>query len=122
MNLEDAEGRLTTHVLDTMHGWPAAGMAIELLRVENGVTEPVLSTRTNADGRCDAPLLAGDAFTAGAYELRFHVGAYFRRTGVHGEPAFLEVVPVRFSVGDPDAHYHVPLLVAPYAYSTYRGS
>lgn len=122
MSLEESDGRLTTHVLDTMHGRPAAGLAIDLLRIEDGVAEPVLSTRTNDDGRCDGPLLQGDAFAAGAYELRFHVGAYFRRTGVHGEPAFLEVVPVRFSVGDPGVHYHVPLLVAPYGYSTYRGS
>ncbi|HEY8594800.1 MAG TPA: hydroxyisourate hydrolase [Devosiaceae bacterium] len=122
MSSAQNDGRLTTHVLDTMNGRPAAGMGIDLYRCEGDVVEPILSARTNADGRCDGPLLQGERFEAGAYELRFHVGSYFRQSGVSGEPAFLEIVPVRFTITDPDAHYHVPLLVAPYAYSTYRGS
>jgi 5-hydroxyisourate hydrolase len=100
---------LTTHVLDIARGRPAAGVAIELARGDELLTTAV----TNADGRTDAPLL--DALEAGTYELRFAVGDYF------GE-GFLDVVPVRFVVRDPDAHHHVPLLVAPGGYSTYRGS
>jgi 5-hydroxyisourate hydrolase len=104
---------LTTHVLDISRGRPAAGVAIALAR-----DDEVLATAvTNADGRTDAPLL--DRLEAGVYELRFAVGDYF---GEAGEPPFLDVVPVRFGVSDPDAHHHVPLLVAPWAYSTYRGS
>jgi 5-hydroxyisourate hydrolase len=102
---------LTTHVLDVARGRPAAGVAIELLR--GG--EVVASAVTNADGRTDAPLL--ETLAAGEYELRFAVGDYFG-----GEARFLDVVPVRFGVSDPDAHHHVPLLVAPGGYSTYRGS
>jgi len=101
---------LTTHVLDVARGRPAAGVAIALLRDGAVVAEAV----TNADGRTDAPLLA--TLEAGEYELRFAVGDYF------GEAGFLDVVPVRFGVVDPDAHHHVPLLVAPGGYSTYRGS
>jgi 5-hydroxyisourate hydrolase len=104
---------LTTHVLDISRGRPAAGVAIALAR-----DDEVLATAvTNADGRTDAPLL--DRLEAGVYELRFAVGDYF---GEAGEPPFLDVVPVRFGVSDPDAHHHVPLLVAPWAYGTYRGS
>jgi 5-hydroxyisourate hydrolase len=102
---------LTTHVLDIARGRPAAGVAIELLR--DG--ETLASAVTNADGRTDAPLL--DRLEAGTYELRFAVGDYFG-----GEPGFLDVVPVRFRITDRDAHHHVPLLVAPGGYSTYRGS
>jgi 5-hydroxyisourate hydrolase len=104
---------LTTHVLDIARGRPAAGVAIELVRGGDVVARAV----TNADGRTDAPLL--DRLEAGFYELRFAVGAYF---GDSGEPPFLDVVPVRFGVSDPEAHHHVPLLVAPGGYSTYRGS
>jgi len=110
-------GRLTTHVLDTMRGRPAAGVAIELRR--DG--ESLVQSRTNADGRTDAPLLEGDALTAGTYELVFDVGAYFAGADVP-EPPFLGLVPVRFGIADPAAHYHVPLLASPWAYSTYRGS
>lgn len=112
-------GRLTTHVLDTAAGRPAAGVTVELSR--DGA---LLATAvTNADGRCDAPLLAGPDLVAGIYELRFHVGAYFRAAGVAlPDPAFLDVVPVRFGIAGAAAHYHVPLLVSPYGYSTYRGS
>jgi 5-hydroxyisourate hydrolase len=113
-------GRLTTHVLDTARGRPAAGVAIELWRLAGDQRTLVASMRTNADGRTGSPLLAGDALTAGVYELVFAVGAYFADAG--GAPPFLDRVPVRFGVADPAAHYHVPLLVSPWAYSTYRGS
>ena len=115
-------GRLTTHVLDTMHGRPAAGLRIELWRREDP-PQRLKTVETNADGRVDAPLLDGGEMTAGVYELVFHVGAYLRAAGVSlPDPAFLEVVPVRFGIADPEGHYHVPLLVSPFGYSTYRGS
>ncbi len=114
-------GRLTTHVLDTANGKPAAGLKIELLRAGPDVL--LKTVRTNADGRADAPLLEGDAFATGQYELRFHAGDYLRAAGaVLPEPAFLEVIPIRFGIADAAAHYHVPLLLSPYGYSTYRGS
>lgn len=114
-------GKLTTHVLDTAHGRPAAGMAIDLLDLESGSL--IVTLRTNADGRADAPLLSGETMRSGRYELRFHVGEYFAGAGVAlAEVPFLDVVPVMFGIGDPDAHYHVPLLVSPWSYSTYRGS
>ena len=107
-------GKLSTHVLDLLHGRPAAGMTIELRSTD---AHAVLKTvTTNADGRTDAPLLVDDALVAGEYELTFHVGDYF------GETAFLDRVPVRFRVVDASANYHVPLLCTPWAYSTYRGS
>ena len=119
-------GKLSTHVLDTARGRPAAGVKMELWRIDPGGEGSLvrLSTvETNADGRTDAPLLAGEAFGAGTYELRFHVGDYFARTSLTtADPPFLDVVPVRFAVADADAGYHVPLLVSPWAYSTYRGS
>lgn len=114
-------GRLTTHVLDTTHGRPAAGMRIDLLMVHNDHSHHLLTAHTNADGRADNPLLEGDAFRPGAYELIFHAGAYFERLGLKPEVAFLDYVPVRFRVTE-TAHYHVPLLVSPFGYSTYRGS
>lgn len=104
-------GRLTTHVLDSARGKPGAGIRVELYRLEGERRELVADTRTNADGRTDAPLLEGAAFTAGAYELVFHVGA-----------AFFDAVPVRFKVADAAQHYHVPLLCSPWSYTTYRGS
>ena len=110
---------LTTHVLDTMHGQPASGLSLRLSR--NG--EHLVAAVTNLDGRVDKPLLAGEALKAGAYRLEFDVGEYFRDLGVHlPAPAFLETVVIDFGVADPAAHYHVPLLVSPFAYSTYRGS
>ncbi|HEY0835826.1 MAG TPA: hydroxyisourate hydrolase [Azospirillum sp.] len=116
-------GRLTTHVLDTMHGRPAAGMTLTLHRIDGDRRTPLAATRTNADGRCDAPLLSGADLVPGTYELAFEVGAYFRAASVAlPDPAFLEVVPVRFGIAASGSHYHVPLLVSPYAYSTYRGS
>ncbi len=104
-------------MLDTARGVPAAGVEIELARLaQDGAREVLARARTNADGRTDAPLLAGEALRAGTHELLFDVGGYF------GERRFLDRVPVRFEVEDPEAHYHVPLLASPWAYSTYRGS
>lgn len=114
-------GRLTTHVLDTTHGKPAAGMRFDLLMVHGDHSHHVLSTRTNADGRADKPLLEGDQFHLGTFELIFHVGEYFDRLGTAVEHQFLDIVPIRFSMGA-ETHYHVPLLVSPFGYSTYRGS
>ncbi len=117
-------GRLTTHVLDTAHGRPAAGMTITIARIGvDGGVETLTSVVTNADGRCDGPLLEGPAFMPGVYELHFDAGAYFRAAGVAmPEPAFLDTVILRFGISDASEHYHVPLLVSPFAYSTYRGS
>jgi hydroxyisourate hydrolase len=113
-------GRLSTHVLDTTRGRPAAGVRVELY---DGGGALVADGVTNADGRTDAPLLAGDAFRPASYELRFHVAAYFRAAGVSlPEPPFLDVVPIRFGLAEPDGNYHVPLLVSPWSYATYRGS
>jgi 5-hydroxyisourate hydrolase len=117
-------GRLTTHVLDITSGAPAVGVGIELWRfADAGDSTRLVESRTNADGRTDAPLLEGETMRAGVYELVFVVGEYFagHGTGV-SEPPFLDRVPVRFGIADPAAHYHVPLLVSPWAYSTYRGS
>ena len=118
-------GQLTTHVLDTGQGRPAANMAIELWRLEaeDGGRELVKSVRTNADGRTGAPLLAGDELQAGTYELVFMVGDYFAAQGIPTPaPPFLDRVPIRFGIADPTAHYHVPLLTSPWSYTTYRGS
>lgn len=117
-------GRLSTHVLDTVTGKPAAGVAVTLYRLaDDGGRERLAMTATNADGRTDAPMLAGEAFRPGTYELTFAIGAYFRSTGLAlPQPAFLDIVPLRFGIADPDGHYHVPLLASPWSYSTYRGS
>lgn len=116
-------GRLTTHILDTARGCPAAGVSVELFAERDGQWMPTRAAVTNADGRCDAPLLEGDALVAGRYRLVFHIGDYFRRSGMQlPEPAFVDVVPLDFGIADPSAHYHVPLLVSPWSYSTYRGS
>lgn len=117
-------GRLTTHVLDTMAGQPAAGLALSLFALD-GEAERHLLVRatTNADGRLDSPLLGPGTMRTGRFELVFEVAAYFRARGVSlPEPPFLEAVPIRFGIADPDAHYHVPLLLSPYGYTTYRGS
>ena len=113
-------GRLTTHVLDTANGRPAADVEVELFRLKDGNPVLLATARTNAEGRTDTPLLEGGAFVAGVYELVFDIGGYFAVQGA--DPPFLGRVPLRFGVADPDAHYHVPLLVSPWAYSTYRGS
>ena len=115
-------GRLTTHVLDTVRGRPAAGMRIDLLQVHGDHTHHLASATTNADGRLDEPLLAGEHFRPGTYVLIIDVGAYFNGVAAPEGGAFLTAVPVQFSVTDPGAHCHVPLLVSPFAYSTYRGS
>jgi 5-hydroxyisourate hydrolase len=115
-------GRLTTHVLDTASGKPAAGLKVELFRMGDAAERVTVAT-TNADGRVDRPLLEGDSFSPGVYELRFHAGDYLRRAGMPmQEPAFLDVVPIRFGIAAPGDHYHVPLLLSPFGYSTYRGS
>lgn len=115
-------GRLTTHVLDTARGGPAAALDVELWLVEEP-SRLIKRVTTNSDGRGGEPLLEGEKFKAGIYELRFFTGGYLRRNNVKlPDPAFLDVVPVRFGVADPTQHYHVPLLLSPYGYSTYRGS
>ena len=114
-------GYLTTHVLDTASGKPAVGLKVVLSRVD-GTPVVLAEATTNADGRVDKPLLEGKAFVPGIYEIVFHVGDYFRAQGVAlSDPAFLDRVPLRFGMAE-DTHYHVPLLVSPYAFSTYRGS
>ena len=111
---------LTTHVLDTAHGRPAAGMALKLTRLSDGAV--LREAVTNSDGRVDGPILSGPEFKPGRYEIVFSVGAYYRQLGVMlTDPAFLEEVPIRFGIAD-QSHHHVPLLVSPYGYSTYRGS
>lgn len=117
-------GRLSTHVLDTALGKPASGVKIWLYRVSGNSHKKIAEVVTNSDGRTDAPLLLGDALKAGCYELVFHAGDYLRATGqapAEGE-LFLDQIPIRFGVADAAAHYHVPLLISPFAYSTYRGS
>jgi 5-hydroxyisourate hydrolase len=116
-------GQLTTHVLDTMNGCPAAGMAVRLYRVEATGAVLLADLVLNHDGRAGAPLLAGDTMVAGRYRLVFGVAAYFRARGIElPEPPFLDDVPLDFGLADTGAHYHVPLLVSPWSYSTYRGS
>ena len=111
-------GKLTTHVLDTALGKPAQGLRIEVWR--NGLLKTIV---TNADGRADAPLLEGSAFTSGQYELRFFAGDYLRELGLKlAEPLFLDVIPIQFGIADATQHFHVPLLLSPFGYSTYRGS
>ena len=109
-------GRLTTHVLDTARGKPGAGIPVELYILENGTDTLIAKATTNRDGRTDAPLLEGASLRSGTYQLVFRIGAYFAGEG------FLDVVPIRFTVADAAAHYHVPLLCSPWGYTTYRGS
>jgi 5-hydroxyisourate hydrolase len=109
-------GKLTTHVLDTAQGRPGAGIPVELYRLEGETGTLVASATTNRDGRTDAPLVEGEKFRAGTYQLVFHVGTYFK------SQSFLDLVPIRFTVADAAAHYHVPLLCSPWSYTTYRGS
>ncbi|MFM9269865.1 hydroxyisourate hydrolase [Halomonas elongata] len=116
-------GYLTTHVLDTSSGLPGKGIRIEVYRLEGDERTRLTEVVTNDDGRCDAPILDGEAFGVGEYELVFHAGEYLDRQGVPGDaPRFLDVIPLRFGVADASQHYHVPLLLSPYSYSTYRGS
>jgi len=115
-------GRLTTHVLDTASGRPAEGLKIALYRKDGAARELLKEVVTNDDGRCDAPLLEGEAFQPGQYELVFYAGDYLRRSGAAlPEPLFLDEVPICFGMAE-NAHYHVPLLLSPFGYSTYRGS
>jgi 2-oxo-4-hydroxy-4-carboxy-5-ureidoimidazoline decarboxylase len=111
-------------VLDTHGGMPAAGLAIDLVEIGTPTDTPIVrGAVTNHDGRTDRPLIAGRPIPIGTYELRFSVGAYFAKRGVpRAEPPFLDVVPVRFSIAEPEGRYHVPLLVSPWSYTTYRGS
>lgn len=115
---------LTTHVLDTTRGRPAAGVEIELYELfPDGGRTLAAHVTTNADGRTDAPLIPAPAARVGRFELVFHIGDYFRaQGGALADPAFLDLVPIRFSIADPKAHYHVPLVATPWSYSTYRGS
>lgn len=116
-------GKLTTHVLDTMHGVPGADILVELFRIEGDSVTKIKTVTTNFDGRTDEPVLEGEAFTTGKYQLVFHVADYYRKRDVDlGEVPFLDDVVIRFGLGEEGAHYHVPLLVSPYSFSTYRGS
>jgi 5-hydroxyisourate hydrolase len=115
-------GRLTTHVLDTAAGMPAEGMKIEVWQL-SGTTRHLKTVTTNSDGRAGEPVLEGDQFSQGTYELRFHAGDYLRRRDSRlPSSGFLDIIPIRFGVDDANQHYHVPLLLSPYGYSTYRGS
>lgn len=117
-------GRLSTHVLDTAKGKPAAGVKITLYRISGQNHAKIKEMVTNADGRTDAPMLEGKDLTEGRYELVFGAGDYLRASGqvAEGATLFLDEIPIRFAVPDAEQHYHVPLLLAPFAYSTYRGS
>ncbi len=116
-------GLLTTHVLDTMNGCPAAGMRVALYRLAGDAPQLLRELALDADGRAGGPLLEGDAFAVGRYRLEFDVAAYFRARGVElPDPPFLDLVPLDFGIADAGSHYHVPLLASPWSYSTYRGS
>lgn len=118
-----AGGYVTTHVLDAGRGVPAAGMRIDLFRILGDDRRLVRSVVTNGDGRTDEPVIPKGEMASGLYELLFHAGAYLDASGAPGEtPRFLDLVPIRFGIADEEAHYHVPLLLSPYSYSTYRGS
>lgn len=118
-----AEGFLTTHVLDTAKGVPAAGMEVVLYRLQGDVRDELARMTTNGDGRTDSPILPKEHFLPGTYELEFHAGSYLDASGVPAEePRFLDLVPIRFGISDPESHYHVPLLISPFGMSTYRGS
>jgi 5-hydroxyisourate hydrolase len=116
-------GRLTTHVLDTARGQPAAGVKIVFAVMEDANWKTIKTVVTNADGRTDEPLMTGDAMRVGQFQLLFHMGDYFRHSGVAlANPPFIDCIPLHFGIADANAHYHVPLLASPWAYSTYRGS
>ena len=117
------DGYLTTHVLDTARGLPAAGLRVTLFRLDGAAREQLAQMVTNADGRTDSPILPKSGFVPGQYELVFDAGAYLTASGTPPEnPRFLDVIPIRFGISDGDSHYHVPLLLSPFGYSTYRGS
>lgn len=115
--------RLSTHVLDTSRGVPAQGLVVDLHLVRGIDRQPLATATTNADGRTDAPVLSAEQLEAGVYEITFHAGDYFRRAGIPlTDPPFLGVIVVRIGIADSAGHYHVPLLLSPYGYSTYRGA
>jgi 5-hydroxyisourate hydrolase len=115
-------GKLTTHVLDTAHGCPGRGVSVELFRLDQGRQTLLAQGVTNQDGRCDKPLLEGAELLQAEYQLLFHAGAYFKARGVIlPEPCFVDIVVLRFGIASPEDHYHIPLLVSPWSYSTYRG-
>ena len=122
MKMSESQGFLTTHVLDTASGVPAARVAIDLYALSEHGRTLLVQTRTNDDGRTDAPLLKKGEMPVGSYELIFKIGDYFRASGTAGAGDFVDVVPIRFVISDPQSHYHVPLLASPFSYSTYRGS
>ncbi|MGB3384521.1 hydroxyisourate hydrolase [Marinomonas sp.] len=116
-------GYLTTHVLDTAHGTPAAKVSVTLYRLNDGQKTTIMNTVTNDDGRCEQPILPDSDFKKGVYELEFAIGDYYRSKNIPlEEPLFLDDVIIRFGISDESSHYHVPVLVSPYGYSTYRGS
>ena len=116
-------GRLSTHVLDTATGLPATGVPVTLFELDAGAALPLASATTNADGRTDAPLMAGAPLRIGEYELRFDLSFHFAATGARrADPPYLGIIPIRFAIAEPEAHYHVPLLASPWGYTTYRGS
>jgi 5-hydroxyisourate hydrolase len=116
-------GKLSTHVLDTAHGKPGAGVGVELYAVDGGQRTLIRQDATNSDGRCNAPLLEGEQLKSGQYELVFAAGDYFAAQGVTlPSPRFIDRVTIAFGVADPSQNYHVPLVVTPWSYSTYRGS
>lgn len=114
---------LSTHVLDTSRGVPAAGMVVEVHAVGGAGRRPLARTTTNAEGRTEAPLVPAGALEPGIYEITFHAADYFRRAGVAlADPPFLDAITIRIGIADPGGRYHVPLLLSPYGYSTYRGT
>ena len=122
-DMPKVNGRLSTHVLDTHAGRPAVGIAVELYEFAGGTAHRIATAVTNQDGRTDRPLIADRPLPIGRYELRFAMGDHFRSRGIEsGNPPFLDIVPLRFSIAEPEGHYHVPLLCSPWSYSTYRGS
>ena len=114
--------KLTTHVLDVYSGKPGKGISVELYYLDNSERKKITSVKLNNDGRADSPLIDGKNFTKGKYELVFHIGDYFKNKSLVNDVPFLDDVVVRFGISDPSQHYHVPLLVSPWSYSTYRGS
>jgi len=121
--MPQVNGRLSTHVLDTHAGRPAVGVAIDLFEFSGDTAHRIATAVTNSDGRTDRPLIGGQPLPIGRYELRFAIGDHFRSRGIEqGDPPFLDIVPLRFSIAEPEGHYHVPLLCTPWSYSTYRGS
>ena len=116
-------GKLSTHILDTVHGGPAANVLIELYSMDTTVPKLLVTARTNADGRTDAPLLTDTEVKRGRYRLIFHIGEHFKSTGMTlPDPPFVDVVPIDFGIADEGGNYHVPLVCSPWTYSTYRGS